>query len=142
MKTFSAKQKDIKRKWVLINAENRILGRLSTKIVEYLRGKNKPEYTPNMATGDHVIVINAGKIKLTGNKKKAKIYNHHTGYVGGIKSISFEKLAKKDPTSPIRRAVKGMLPKNSLGRKVYKNLRVYPGNEHPHIAQKPHNANL
>lgn len=142
MKTFSAKKKDIEKKWILIDAENKILGRLSTKIVECLRGKNKPEYTPNMDTGDHVIVINAKKIKLTGNKKKTKVYNHHTGYIGGIKSISFEELSKKDPTSPIRKAVKGMLPKNSLGREIYKNLRVYPNNEHPHVAQKPQSINL
>ena len=137
MKTFSAKQDQVKREWLLIDANGKTLGRLATEIARRLRGKHKPEYTPNVDTGDYIVVINAEKVAVTGNKQKDKIYYHHTGYIGGIKSISFEKLIASHPERAIEKAVKGMLPKNSLGRTMYKKLKVYAGEAHPHTAQQP-----
>jgi large subunit ribosomal protein L13 len=138
MKTYSAKASDIKRNWVLIDAENKVLGRLATEVARRLRGKHKAEYTPHVDTGDNIIVINADKIRVTGrNKPKQKIYYSHSGYPGGLKSISYEKLHAAKPEKIIEIAVKGMLPKNPLGRDMYRKLRVYAGSEHPHMAQQP-----
>ncbi|MCP2605190.1 50S ribosomal protein L13 [Candidatus Aminicenantes bacterium AH-873-B07] len=127
----------LKKKWWLINAEGKILGRLATKIATLLRGKNKPYFTNFMDTGDYVIVINAEKIRVTGKKAKKKIYRSHSGYIGGLKEITFEKLIEKKPEEAIRRAVWGMLPKNRLGRAIFKKLKIYRGPNHPHQAQKP-----
>jgi large subunit ribosomal protein L13 len=137
MKTYQAKKEELEHQWYLVNAEGKILGRLATKLADVLRGKTKPTYTPHLDTGDFVVVVNAGKVTLTGKKMKDKIYYHHTGYPGGIKEMSAEKLLAKKPTEMIRMAVKGMLPKNSLGRQVLRKLKVYAGPDHPHEAQKP-----
>lgn len=137
MKTFSAKEHAITRKWYLVDATDKTLGRISTQIAKYLRGKHKPEYTPHVDTGDFIVVINAEKIAVTGNKLTDKVYYHHTGFPGGIKSSTLEQLLAKHPTRVIEKAVKGMLPKNSLGRKMYGKLKVYAGVEHPHTAQQP-----
>ncbi|WP_150465879.1 50S ribosomal protein L13 [Francisella sp. SYW-2] len=142
MKTFTAKPSDIKRQWLLIDATDKTLGRLATEVAMILRGKNKPEYTPHMDTGDYVIIINAEKVAVTGNKRKGKIYHHHTGYIGGIKSISFEKLIATHPERAIEKAVKGMLPRSPLGRAMYKKLKVYAGENHPHTAQQPQAHNI
>jgi len=135
--TYSAKSSDNKKKWFIINAEGHILGRLATTIASRLRGKHNPLFTPHSDTGDYIIVINADKIVLTGNKIDQKFYYRHSGYIGGIKSISAKKLIEKKPEDLIKFAVKGMLPKNKLGKKLNKKLRVYAGINHPHIAQKP-----
>jgi large subunit ribosomal protein L13 len=137
MKTYQAKKEELEYQWYLVNAEGKILGRLATKLADLLRGKTKPTYTPHLDTGDFVVVVNAEKVTLTGKKMKDKIYYHHTGYPGGIKEISAEKLLAKKPTEMIRMAVKGMLPKNSLGRQMLRKLKVYAGPNHPHEAQKP-----
>jgi len=137
MKTYQATKEELDRKWYLVNAEGKVLGRLSTELAKILKGKNKPTYTPHLDTGDFVIVVNAGKVTLTGKKLKDKIYYHHTGYPGGIKQINAEKLLAKKPTEMIRIAVKGMLPKNSLGRQMLRKLKIYAGANHPHEAQKP-----
>jgi large subunit ribosomal protein L13 len=137
MKTYQAKKEELDHQWYLVNAEGKVLGRLATELVKILKGKNKPTYTPHVDTGDFVIVVNAGKVTLTGKKMKDKIYYHHTGYPGGIKEINAEKLLAKKPTELIRRAVKGMLPKNSLGRQMLRKLKVYAGPNHPHKAQNP-----
>ncbi len=137
MKTYQAKNEELDPKWYLVNAEGKILGRLSTELAKILRGKNKPTYTPHLDTGDFVIVVNAGKVTLTGKKMKDKIYYHHTGYPGGIKETNAEKLLAKKPTEMIRMAVKGMLPKTSLGRQMLRKLKIYAGPNHPHEAQKP-----
>ena len=137
MKTYQAVKEELDRKWYLVNAEGKVLGRLSTEVAKILKGKNKPTYTPHLDTGDFVIVVNAGKVTLTGKKLKDKIYYHHTGYPGGIKQINAEKLLAKKPTEMIRMAVKGMLPKNSLGRQMIRKLKIYAGPNHPHEAQKP-----
>ncbi len=137
MKTYSAKPETVERDWYIVDAENKTLGRLSTEIARRLRGKHKPEYTPHVDTGDYIVVINAEKVHVTGNKRKDKMYYHHTGYVGNLKSISFEKLIDKAPERVIEAAVKGMLPKNPLGRAMYKKMKVYAGSEHPHTAQQP-----
>ena len=137
MKTYQAKKEEVEHKWYLVNAEGKVLGRLSTELVKILRGKNKPTYTPHTDTGDFVVVVNAGKVTLTGRKMKDKIYYHHTGYPGGIKEINAEKLLAKKPTEMIRIAVKGMLPKNSLGRQMLRKLKIYAGPSHPHEAQRP-----
>lgn len=136
-KTFSATPEDINKKWVLFDAEDQSLGRLASRVATYLRGKHKPEFTPNMDTGDNVIVINAEKIKLTGNKMKQKEYFRHTGYPGGERFTTAEEMMDKDPTFLTTNAVKGMLPKNKMGRKLMTNLRVYAGAVHPHEAQQP-----
>jgi large subunit ribosomal protein L13 len=136
-KTFNATPSTIDKKWVIVDAEDQPLGRLSTHVASILRGKNKPEFTPHMDTGDNVIVINAEKVKLTGKKMTDKLYFKHTGYIGSETFTSAKDLMEKDPTSLVTRAVKGMLPKTKLGRKLQKNLRVYAGPVHPHTAQKP-----
>lgn len=137
MKTFSAKKEDIVKKWHLIDADGKSLGRLASEVAKILRGKDKPVYTPHVDTGDNVVVINAGKILLTGKKTQDKIYYRHTNYPGGLKTITAGRLLKKRPESLIEEAVKGMLPRTRLGRAMFKKLKVYPSNEHPHTAQKP-----
>jgi len=137
MKTFSAKPSDIKQAWYLVDAKGKTLGRLATEIARRLRGKHKPEYTPHMDTGDYIVVVNAEAITVTGKKTKEKVYYHHSGYPGGLKSITFEKQIEKRPTKIIELAVKGMLPKNILGREMFRKLKVYAGEVHPHTAQQP-----
>lgn len=137
MKTVSAKPETVKRDWFVIDAEGKTLGRLSTEIARRLRGKHKTEYTPHVDTGDYIVVVNAEKIRVTGNKMKDKMYHHHTGYIGNLKSVSLEKLLQKAPTRAIEYAVKGMLPKNPLGRAMFRKLKVYAGPEHKHTAQQP-----
>ena len=137
MKTVSAKAEDVKRDWFLVDADGKTLGRLATEIARRLRGKHKAIYTPHVDTGDYIVVINAEKVRVTGNKEKNKMYYNHSGYMGGLKEISFEKLIDKAPERVIERAVKGMLPKNSLGRTMYRKLKVYAGKEHAHAAQQP-----
>jgi large subunit ribosomal protein L13 len=137
MTTVSAKPAEVRREWLLVNAEDKTLGRLATEIARRLRGKHKPEYTPHVDTGDYIVVVNAEKIRVTGNKMKDKMYHHHTGYIGNLKSINLEKLLIKAPERVIQSAVKGMLPKNPLGRAMFKKLRVYAGSEHEHQAQQP-----
>jgi len=137
MKTYSAKPLEVERKWYLIDAEGEVLGRLATKVANILRGKNKPEYTPHVDTGDFVIVINAEKVVLTGKKETDKIYYHHTGFPGGLKSASVKEVREKAPEKLIENAVKGMLPHNTLGDEQFQKLKVYAGSQHPHAAQKP-----
>jgi len=137
MKTYQAKKEELDYQWYLVNAEGKILGRLASKLAHLLKGKNKPTYTPHLDTGDFIIVVNSEKVVLTGKKMKDKIYYRHTGYPGGIKEMSAEKLLAKKPTEMIRMAVKGMLPKNSLGRQMLRKLKLYAGPKHPHEAQKP-----
>ena len=137
MKTFSAKNEEVKRDWYLIDASGKTLGRLASEIASRLKGKHKPEYTPHVDTGDYIIVVNAGKVTVTGNKMKDKVYQQHTGYMGNLKTISFEKLRAKNPQRVIEIAVKGMLPKNPLGRAMFRKLKVYAGAEHQHAAQQP-----
>ena len=137
MKTVSAKKETVTRKWYVVDATGKTLGRLCTEIANRLRGKHKPEFTPHVDTGDYVVVINAEKIGVTGNKTTDKLYHHHTGYPGGIKSISFDKLLVKSPEMIIEKAVKGMMPKNKLSRAMLSKLKVYAGNDHPHSAQQP-----
>ncbi len=137
MKTFSARKEDVKHGWYVVDATDKTLGRFSTEIANRLRGKHKAEYTPHVDTGDYIVVVNAEKIRVTGNKATDKTYYHHTGYPGGIKSISFEKLIDKAPERVIQMAVKGMMPKNKLSRAMLSKLKVYAGNEHPHTAQQP-----
>jgi large subunit ribosomal protein L13 len=138
MKTYSAKEVELEKKWFLIDAEGRVLGRMATTIANILRGKNKPIFTPHVDTGDFVVVVNAEKVKLTGNKLTGKIYYRHSGYPGGLKSTTPKKIIEKKPEELIRIAVKGMLPKNKLGRRLIKKLKVYKGKDHPHQAQQPH----
>ncbi|MEM1155440.1 MAG: 50S ribosomal protein L13 [Pseudomonadota bacterium] len=142
MKTFSAKADEINRDWFVVDAADKTLGRLASEVAHRLRGKHKPEYTPHVDTGDYIVVINADKVRVTGNKKTDKIYHSHTGYPGGIKSLSFEKLIEKAPERVIQGAVKGMLPRNPLGRAMFKKLKVYAGAEHPHSAQQPQELNV
>ena len=142
MKTFSAKSADVQHDWYLVDAADKTLGRIATEIAHRLRGKHKPEYTPHVDTGDYVVVINAEKVAVTGNKGSDKIYHSHTGYPGGLKSISFDKLIDKAPERTIQSAVKGMLPKNPLGRAMFSKLKVYAGSEHPHAAQQPKTLEL
>ncbi len=137
MKTFSAKPADVRRDWYVVDATGKTLGRLSTEIARRLRGKHKPEYTPHVDTGDYIVVINAEKVRVTGNKLKDKMYHHHTGYIGNLKSIPLEKVLAETPERVIERAVKGMLPRGPLGRQMYSKLRVYAGPEHNHTAQQP-----
>ena len=137
MKSYVAKPHEIERKWYLIDAEGRTLGRLATETASILRGKKKPIFTPFIDTGDYVIIINAAKVEVTGKKRKEKIYKRYTGYPGGLREISFDKLIAKRPDEIIRHAVKGMMPKGKLGRQMYKKLRVYAGPEHKHSAQLP-----
>lgn len=137
MKTFSAKPESVKRDWFLVDATDKTLGRLSTEIARRLRGKHKPEYTPHVDTGDYIVVINAEKVKVTGNKEQDKMYHHHTGYVGHLKSVNLSKLRETHPERILQTAVKGMLPKNALGRAMFKKLKVYAGAKHEHAAQQP-----
>ena len=137
MRTFSAKAENVKSSWFLIDATGHTLGRLATKIAFRLMGKHKPEYTPHVDTGDHIVVINASQIQVTKDKAKTKIYYRHTGYPGGIKEVTLEKLQKQWPDRILLQAVKGMLSKNSLGRQMIKKLKVYGDSDHPHISQQP-----
>jgi large subunit ribosomal protein L13 len=137
MKTVSAKKQDVMKKWLVIDASGQILGRLASKVASLLRGKHKPIFTPHVDTGDHVIVINAEKVRLTGRKQALKVYHHHTGYPGGLRSITAGSLLKEAPERLIHRAVQGMLPKTTLGHAMLKKLKVYRGPEHPHQSQQP-----
>lgn len=137
MKTFSAKPGEVRRDWYVVDATGKTLGRLATEIARRLRGKHKPEYTPHVDTGDYIVVVNAGKIRVTGNKLKDKIYHRHTGYIGNLKSVSLETLLEETPERALQYAVKGMLPRGPLGRRMLSKLRVFAGPEHNHIAQQP-----
>jgi len=137
MKTFSAKPAEVKHAWYVVDAAGKTLGRLSSEIARRLRGKHKAEYTPHVDTGDYIIVVNAEKVRVTGNKEKDKIYHRHTGYIGNMKSVTLGKLRQTHPERIIQTAVKGMLPKNPLGRAMYRKLKVYAGPEHKHHAQQP-----
>ena len=137
MKTFSAKSEEVKQDWYVVDATGKTLGRLSTEIARRLRGKHKPEYTPHVDTGDYIVVINAENIRVTGNKMQDKMYHRYTGYIGNLKSISLAKLLKHAPERVLKSSVKGMLPRNSLGRKMFSKLRVFSGPEHDHEAQQP-----
>ncbi len=137
MKTFMAKKDEIERKWYVVDASDKIVGRLATKIATILRGKHKPVYTPHVDTGDFVVVVNAEKVKFTGNKLDQKMYFRHTGYIGGLKERTAKEMLEKNPEEIIRHAVKGMLPKGRLGRELLKKLKIYRGSNHPHEAQQP-----
>jgi len=137
MKTYSANAETVKREWFVIDATDKVLGRLSTEIAHRLRGKHKPEYTPHVDTGDYIVVINAEKVRVTGNKENDKMYHHHTGYIGSLKSVNLAKMRATHPDRIIKHSVKGMLPKNSLGRAMFKKLKVYAGSTHEHAAQQP-----
>jgi large subunit ribosomal protein L13 len=137
MKTFTAKPESVKRDWYVVDANGKTLGRIATEIASRLRGKHKPEFTPHVDTGDYIIVINAEKVAVTGNKAQAKMYYSHTGFPGGIKEINFEKLIAKKPEMVLESAIKGMLPKGPLGRAMFRKLKVYAGAEHQHAAQQP-----
>ena len=142
MKTYQAKPLEVEREWLVIDAEDQVLGRVATKAAQLLKGKHKPQYTPHVDTGDFVIVINADKVRLTGNKAQSKEYYRHSGYPGGLKCETFAEAMQKHPERVIEHAVKGMLPKNTLGRAMGKKLKVYTGSEHPHAAQKPRKIEL
>jgi large subunit ribosomal protein L13 len=142
MKTFTAKPAEVRRDWFVVDAEGKTLGRLATEIARRLRGKHKAEYTPHVDTGDYIVVINAEKVRVTGNKAADKNYYRHTGYPGGLRSMSFEKLIDHAPERVLEIAVKGMLPKGPLGRAMHKKMKVYAGTEHPHAAQQPQELNI
>ena len=142
MKTFTAKPAEVRRDWFVVDAEGKTLGRLATEIARRLRGKHKSEYTPHVDTGDYIVVINAEKVRVTGNKAADKNYYRHTGYPGGLRSMSFEKLIDHAPERVLELAVKGMLPKGPLGRAMHKKMKVYAGTEHPHAAQQPQELNI
>lgn len=137
MKTIFVKPAELKRKWFLIDAQGKPVGRIAARAASILRGKEKAVFAPHQETGDYIVIVNAEKAVLTGRKPQQKLYRRHTGYAGGLKTINYEKLVEKHPTSPIELAIKGMLPKGPLGRKLFKNVKVYPGAEHPHAAQNP-----
>ena len=137
MSTFSAKTHEVNRDWYVVDAKGKTLGRLATEIARRLRGKHKPIYTPHVDTGDYIIVVNADKVRVTGNKAADKMYHRHTGFIGNLKSVSFEKMQARAPGRVIELAVKGMLPKNPLGRAMYRKLKVYSGPDHNHAAQQP-----
>ena|SRR5215216_3806695 len=137
MKSFMARSREVERKWLLIDAEGQTLGRLATEIARLLRGKDKPQYTPHVDTGDFVVVVNAEKVVVTGKKTEQKVYYRHSGYPGGLKTTSYEEMLERKPTEILRRAVKGMMPKTRLGRQQLKKLKIYAGPEHPHEAQRP-----
>lgn len=137
MKTYMAKPQDVQKKWYIVDANGLVLGRLAAQVASILRGKNKPTYTPNVDTGDFVIIINCDKVKLTGKKLEQKYYRYHTGYVGGLKEVRYDKIMEEKPEFAVEKAIKGMLPKNSLGRKMATKLYVYRGAEHNHQAQQP-----
>lgn len=142
MKTYHAKPGEVEREWLVIDATDMVLGRLATEIAQILKGKKKPQYTPHVDTGDFVIVVNAEKVRLTGNKAETKTYYSHSGYIGGLKEVSYQRMLAKHPERIIEKAVKGMLPKNTLGRAMNKKLKVYAGPNHPHAAQKPREITL
>ncbi len=142
MKTFTAKPAEVRRDWFVVDAEGKTLGRLATEIARRLRGKHKAEYTPHVDTGDYIVVVNAEKIHVSGNKAAAKQYYRHTGYPGGLRSMNFEKLIDHAPERVLEIAVKGMLPKGPLGRAMHKKMKVYAGTEHPHAAQQPQALNI
>ncbi len=142
MKTYSAREEDIPRRWLVVDAEGKTLGRLAAQVAMVLKGKHKPIYTPHMDTGDHVIVINAAKVRLTGTKPEKKSYFHHTLYPGGATFVKFTEMLAKHPERIVQKAVKGMMPKNKLGDAMLKKLKVYGGAEHPHAAQQPETWNL
>jgi large subunit ribosomal protein L13 len=142
MKTFSAKAHEVNRDWYVVDAQGKTLGRLASEVAHRLRGKHKPVYTPHVDTGDYIIVVNADKVHVTGNKASDKMYHHHTGYVGNLKSASFEQMQAKAPGRVIELAVKGMLPKNPLGRAMFRKLKVYAGPDHQHAAQQPKPLNF
>lgn len=142
MKTISAKPETVKRDWYIIDADGKTLGRMAAEIAHRLRGKHKPEYTPHVDTGDYIVVVNAEKVRVTGNKAAKKMYHRHTGYPGGLKSMTFEKLIDRAPERVIQSAVKGMLPKGPLGRAMFKKMKVYAGESHPHTAQQPQELSL
>jgi large subunit ribosomal protein L13 len=142
MKTFSAKAETVERDWFVVDADGKTLGRLATEVASRLRGKHKPEFTPHVDTGDYIVIVNAEKIGVTGNKAKGKIYYSYTGYPGGIKDITFEQLMEKAPERAIQSAVKGMLPRGPLGREMFRKLKVYVGADHPHTAQQPQTLDL
>ncbi len=142
MKTYYAKPSEVQREWLLVDATDMTLGRLASEVAQILRGKNKPIYTPHIDTGDFVVIVNADKIKVTGTKASSKVYYRHTGYVGHLKSETFTEAMEKHPTRVIEHAVKGMLPKGSLGRQMFGKLKVYAGPEHPHQAQNPRKIEL
>jgi large subunit ribosomal protein L13 len=137
MRTYSARAEDVRRQWHLVDADGKTLGRLATEVARRLRGKHKPEFTPHVDTGDYVVVVNADKIRVTGRKATDKVYYRHTGYIGNMRSITFEKQLAKRPETVIELAVKGMMPRGPLGRAMLKKLKVYAGPEHPHAAQQP-----
>ena len=137
MKTFSAKPREVQRDWYLVNAQGKTLGRLATEIARRLRGKHKPEYTPHVDTGDYIVVVNAEKIRVTGTKLRKKIYHRHTGYIGNLKSETLKDKLKREPEQVLKLAVKGMLPRNPLGRRMLRKLKIVRGEEHPHVAQQP-----
>lgn len=137
MKTYNAKPGEVQADWSEIDAAGKPLGRLASEVARRLRGKHKPQFTPHTITGDHIVVINAGKVSISGNKRTSKLYHRHSGYPGGIKTVSFEQMMAKHPEKVIELAVKNMLPKNPLGRKMFRNLKVYAGGEHKHRAQNP-----
>lgn len=142
MKTFSAKAESVERDWYVVDAEGKTLGRLATEVASRLRGKHKPEYTPHVDTGDYIVVVNAEKVTVTGDKATKKIYYSHTEYPGGIKDINFQQLINKAPERVIQSAVKGMLPRGPLGREMFRKLKIYAGSEHPHAAQQPRTLDL
>lgn len=142
MKTFNAKAEEVQRDWFVVDADEKTLGRLASEIAHRLRGKHKAEFTPHVDTGDYIVVVNAEKLKVSGAKTTDKMYHRHTGYPGGLKSMSFEKLIEKAPERVLQLAVKGMLPRNPLGRAMFKKLKVYAGPEHPHTAQQPQPLNI
>jgi large subunit ribosomal protein L13 len=142
MKTFTPTLQDIDRGWFVVNAENKVLGRLATTIATRLRGKHKPEFAPHMDNGDFIVVVNAAKVKVTGNKLDQKIYNRHSGYMGGLKQTKLRTMLQTRPEHVLEHAVKGMLPKNRLGRALLKKLKIYPGADHPHTAQKPQTLDI
>ena len=142
MKTFSAKKEAIERKWLLVDAKDKVLGRLASKVASLLRGKHKPIFTPHVDTGDHVIVVNADQIRLTGEKLRSKVYYHHSGYPGGLKEVPAQRLFQEKPERMVTLAIKGMLPKNKLGRSMIKKLQVYKGSQHPHQSQQPQALDL
>ena len=142
MKTYNAKPHEVEQNWLLVDAEGQTLGRMASGIATRLRGKHKAEYTPHVDTGDYVVVINAEKVRVTGNKATDKMYYSHSGYPGGLKSISFENMQERSPEKVIKLAVKGMLPRTPLGRAMFKKLKVYAGTDHPHSAQQPQTVSL
>lgn len=142
MKTISAKPETVKRDWFIVDAAGKTLGRMAAEIASRLRGKHKPEFTPHVDTGDYIVVINAEKVRVTGNKARDKMYHRHSGHIGGLKSMNFTQLVEKAPERTIQSAVKGMLPRGPLGRAMFKKLKIYAGSEHPHTAQQPQELNI